>query len=175
MKKIMIFFVLMAFLGCSKSQTVDNAENQPREQKNKQNQQQPNMNDMNDMETMRIQQMNEESDNNEDAMQEQGYIDVAPKKAKELIDQNPEIIIIDVSSNYAQGHIPGAINHYVGDGSLDKAIQNLAKDKTYLVYCHNETASRLGAKKLTDAGISKVYRLDGDYPAWVKAGYEVEK
>jgi rhodanese-related sulfurtransferase len=51
-----------------------------------------------------------------------GYIDVRSTEAKELIDNNPDLIIIDVSPFYDQGHLPGAINYYIGDGSLDNAI-----------------------------------------------------
>jgi len=104
----------------------------------------------------------------------EGYKDITPKQAKELIDSNPNLIIIDVSSNYNEGHIPGAINYYIGDGSLDNAIPTLDKTATYLVYCHVSSASRLGAQKLIDAEIENVYRLLGDYSAWVDADYEIE-
>lgn len=103
------------------------------------------------------------------------YMDVTVEEAKNLIDAKPELIIIDVSPNYARGHLPGAINYYVGDGSLDRAIPDLDKEKEYLVYCHVDSAAILGAQKLIDAGFTKVYRLEGNYKAWVDAGYEVEK
>ena len=45
----------------------------------------------------------------------------------------------------------------------------------YLVYCHSDAASISGASKLIEAGFEKVYRLDGNYDAWVAVGYEVEK
>jgi len=102
------------------------------------------------------------------------YVDLSPMEAKELIDNTPEIIIIDVSPFYAQGHIPGAINYYLGDGSLDDAIPTLDKSKIYLVYCHVDSVSIAGAIKLIDAGFETVYRLEGNYSAWVDAGYPVE-
>ena len=102
------------------------------------------------------------------------YIDVSPAEAKELIDNNPDLIIIDVSPAYADGHLPGAINYYLGDGSLDEAIPMLDKGKPYLVYCHIDSVAIAGAQKLVDAGFMKVYRLEGNYAAWVDAGYPVE-
>ena len=63
----------------------------------------------------------------------------------------------------------------MGDGILDSAIPNLDPEAEYLIYCHIESASRAGAQKLIDAGFKHVYRLDGDYAAWVDAGYEIEK
>lgn len=103
------------------------------------------------------------------------YVDVSPQEAKELIDKNPDLIIIDVSPAYAQGHLPGAVNYYLGDGSLDEAIPSLDKNGKYLVYCHVDSVSIAGAEKLVDAGFKNVYRLEGNYAAWVAAGYEVEK
>ena len=103
-----------------------------------------------------------------------GYIDITAQEAKELIDTSPELIIIDFSPNYNNGHIPGAINYYIGNGSLDDAIPTLDKNKEYLVYCHVDSASISGAKKLVDAGFTNVYRLKDNYQAWVDAGYPIE-
>jgi rhodanese-related sulfurtransferase len=103
------------------------------------------------------------------------YKDLTPAEAKALIDTTPDLIIIDVSPNYAKGHLPGAVNYYVGDGSLDKAIPTLDKSKPYLVYCHVDSVAILGAQKLIDAGFETVYRLEGNYSAWVDAGYDIEK
>ena len=104
-----------------------------------------------------------------------GYIDVSPEEAKELIDNNPDLIIIDVSPAYDDGHLPGAVNYYLGDGSLDEVIPTLDKDKEYLVYCHVDSVAIQGVQKLIDAGFKTVYRLEGNYSAWVNAGYPVEK
>ncbi len=92
----------------------------------------------------------------------------------QMIDDNPDLIVIDVSPAYADGHLPGALSYYLGDGSLDAAIPMLDKDAEYLVYCHIESASRQGAQKLVDAGFMNVYRLEGEFGAWVDAGYPVE-
>ena len=110
----------------------------------------------------------------EEETETSGYNDVSPAEAKDLIDNNPDLIIIDVSPNYDRGHLPGAINYYLGDGSLDDAIPMLDKNKTYLVYCHVDSVAIAGAQALVDAGFEKVYRLEGNYSAWVDAGYPVE-
>ena len=104
----------------------------------------------------------------------EGYIDISSSDAFVLINDNPDIIIIDVSPNYYYGHLPGAINYYVGDGSLDAAIPMLDSDAQYLVYCHFDSASRAGAQKLIDAGFTKVYRLTDHFVGWKDSGYPVE-
>jgi len=103
-----------------------------------------------------------------------GYTDVTPAAARDLIDNNPDVVIIDVSPYYSQGHLPGAISYYLADGSLSRAIPSLDKNKTYLVYCHSDSASVEAAEKLVNAGFRKVYRLKGNYRSWVDAGYPVE-
>ena len=103
----------------------------------------------------------------------EGYTDLTAAEAKEKIDSNPDIVIIDVSPHYDDGHIPGAV-HYYGDNSLDDAIPTFDKEKEYLVYCHADGPSIAAANKLVDAGFTKVYRLEGNYQAWVNAGYDIE-
>ena len=114
------------------------------------------------------------NDENTNGQEQTSYIDVTAAEAKELIDNTPDLIIIDVSPHYDQGHLPGAVNYYLGDGSLDEAIPTLDTTKPYLVYCHVDSVSISGAQKLVDAGISTVYRLEGNYQAWVAAGYPIE-
>lgn len=102
-----------------------------------------------------------------------GYIDVTPAEALQLIQANPDLVIIDVSPLYDESHLPGALHYYVGDGTLDNAIPMLDKTKTYLVYCHTDEASMLGAGKLVAAGFDPVYRLQGNFGGWVEAGFPV--
>lgn len=109
------------------------------------------------------------------AEMKKGYLDVSPQEAKKLIDANLDLVIIDVSPNYTQGHLPKAVSYYIGDGSLDKAIPILDKNGKYLVYCHVDSVAIQGAQKLVDAGFKNVYRLAGNYQAWVDAGYPIEK
>lgn len=101
------------------------------------------------------------------------YTDLTPVQAKDLIAAEKDLVIIDVSPYYANGHIPGAVS--IPLASLDSKIPTLDKTRTYLVYCHGDGPSMAGAQKLVDAGFAKVYRLSGNYAAWVNAGYPVEK
>ena len=100
-----------------------------------------------------------------------GYTDLTPAQAKDLIAAEKDLVIIDVSPYYDNGHLPGAIS--IPLAMLDAKIPTLDKTKTYLVYCHGDAPSIAGARKLADAGFAKVYRLAGNYAAWIAAGYEV--
>ena len=102
------------------------------------------------------------------------YIDVSPEEAKNLIDTNPDLIVIDVSPHYDDGHLPRAVHYYLGDGSLDAAIPSLDPNGEYLVYCHVDSVAIAGAQRLIDAGFTTVYRLEGNFGAWRSAGYPIE-
>lgn len=128
-----------------------------------------------DSEDVQMPDEGEDSQMPEEDMGPSAYIDVTPAEAQELIALNPDLIIIDVSPHYAEGHLPGAVSYYLGDGSLDRAIPNLDKNATYLVYCHVDGVAIAGAQALIDAGFENVYRLQGNYAAWVDAGYPVER
>lgn len=102
------------------------------------------------------------------------YVDVNPEEAKNLIDTTPDLIVIDVSPYYNQGHLPRAVHYYLGDGSLAEAIPSLDPNGDYLVYCHIDSVAISGAQRLIDAGFTTVYRLEGNYAAWRDAGYPIE-
>ena len=74
------------------------------------------------------------------------------------------------------GHLPGATNANASGGGTDLADLIAAMDKTkeYLVYCHGDAPAMAGAQLMEDAGFKNVYRLEGNYGAWVDAGYDVE-
>jgi rhodanese-related sulfurtransferase len=103
------------------------------------------------------------------------YTDVTSEQAKALIESTPGLVILDVSSMYSEGHLPGAVNYYLGDGTLDTVLPTLDKSVPYLVYCQGDSGSIPGAELLVRSGITKVYRLVGNYPGWVDAGYPIEK
>jgi rhodanese-related sulfurtransferase len=104
------------------------------------------------------------------------FVDITASKAKAKIDAGEFKAIFDVSPVYAQGHLPGASNANAGGGGTDlsELIANMDKSKSYLVYCHGNAPAMAGAQLMEDAGFKNVFRLEGNYGAWVDAGYDVE-
>lgn len=102
-----------------------------------------------------------------------GYSDVTTQEARALKHASEgKLVIIDLSSAYEEGHLPMAIN--IPLESLDAKMPALDRTKPYLVYCHSDDTSITGATKMVNAGFSPVYRLKGNYEAWVSAGYPAE-
>jgi len=104
------------------------------------------------------------------------YIDIPPPEAYSMYQNGTFDLIIDVVGLgiYQAGHLPAAVNYVWADGTLNDMIPTLDKNSTYLVYCHTDPPSTASAQALVNAGIKNTYRLEGNYRAWVDAGYPVE-
>jgi rhodanese-related sulfurtransferase len=86
-------------------------------------------------------------------------------------------VLIDVreESEYAAGHIPGAI--HISKGVLERDIEAKVPDpQTPLVlYCGGGFRSALAADALQKMGYTNVVSMDGGWRAWTEAGLPTEK
>ena len=94
------------------------------------------------------------------------YIDISVEKAHELIEGNPEeIILLDVRTEgeYNAEYIPGAINIPLSD--LESRIDELDSSKAIIVYCKSGGRSRTASETLAQRGFV-VYNMEGGINAW---------
>jgi 3-mercaptopyruvate sulfurtransferase SseA len=81
----------------------------------------------------------------------QEYADVTVAEAKALIEEKPDMVILDVRtpSEFDDGHIEGAINIPVD--YLAERLDELSKDDELLVYCRtgNRSARAVGITPAT--------------------------
>ena len=91
------------------------------------------------------------------------YITLTPKEAKEMMDLERGIFILDVRTKeeYEIGHIPDAI--LLPYDSLEKTAEKNIPDKTstVLVYCRSGKRSALAASTLSSLGYTNVYDFGG--------------
>ncbi|HZJ82614.1 MAG TPA: rhodanese-like domain-containing protein [Clostridia bacterium] len=101
------------------------------------------------------------------------YRKLTPEQAKEIIDGDEKVIILDVRTGgeYSQGHIEGAI--LIPDSELEmKASKELPnKDDKILLYCRSGSRSKASAKKLISMGYTNVY----DFGGIIDWNYEIVK
>lgn len=87
------------------------------------------------------------------------------------------VVILDVrtAEEFAQGHVPGAINitHTAIENNLAKLAKH--KDKKIVVYCRSGRRAGIAADILAQHGFDKLYHLTGDMNGWMKAGLPIEK
>lgn len=76
------------------------------------------------------------------------------------------ILDVRTAQEYAQGHLPSAINiDYLSGDSFAAAVDTLDKNRTYYVYCQSGRRSR-GAVALMKSKGLRVFELKGGYMAW---------
>ena len=91
------------------------------------------------------------------------YNKITAKEAKEMMDHNTDIVILDVRTEeeFNTGHIEGAL--LIPDNEIAEKAEATLTDKsaTILVYCRSGRRSVLSAKELIELGYSKVYDFGG--------------
>ena len=82
------------------------------------------------------------------------------------------VVVVDVRtpSEYAAGHVDGAINIDVEGAGFDDEIAKLDKNATYAVYCHSGRRSGLATDAMAKAGFTHVYNLQGGISDLQSAG-----
>ncbi len=95
------------------------------------------------------------------------YEQVSPQKAKERMEEEKDVIILDVRTQeeYDSGHIENAVCLPNEDIISEPDILP-DKDQEILVYCRSGNRSRQAAKKLADMGYGNVLEFGGilDWP-----------
>ena len=93
-----------------------------------------------------------------------GYTQINQTKAQKMMDEADDYIILDVrtSEEYADGHIPDAVNiPNESIGEEDNISQLPNKDQLIFVYCRSGRRSKEASKKLAALGYTNVYEFGG--------------
>ena len=92
-----------------------------------------------------------------------GYTQINMDVAKSIFEVPGEYIILDVrrADEFAEGHIPGAIN-VANEDIEDKEIVELPdKNQTIYVYCRSGNRSKQAAEKLVKLGYENIIEFGG--------------
>lgn len=100
------------------------------------------------------------------------YIKLNPYEAKELIDREKDLIIIDARTEAEylyEGKLENAVNlDFLKPRIFKREIQKFDKNKNYLVYCAVGRVSRSACELMAELGFEKVFELSGGLKAWQK-------
>ncbi|RLS54384.1 MAG: sulfurtransferase [Planctomycetota bacterium] len=92
------------------------------------------------------------------------------------IDAGEPITLIDVreESEFARGHIPGAI--HLGKGIIERDIESRIPntEQELILYCGGGFRSALAADNLQKMGYKHVISMDGGWTGWTKTGRSIE-
>jgi len=80
-----------------------------------------------------------------------------------------DVITLDVRtpSEFAEGHIAGAINIDVEGGTFENQIAKLDKTKSYSVYCRSGRRSIIAVDKMSASGFEKLSNLENGINDWL--------
>ncbi len=99
------------------------------------------------------------------------------QEVKERLDASEKFILLDVreESEWARGHLPGAI--HLGKGIIERDIEQRVPDKNepLVLYCGGGFRSALAADNLQKMGYTNVLSMDGGWRGWTEAGYPTAK
>lgn len=89
----------------------------------------------------------------------------AVRFAEEITRKGVQIVDVRTAAEFADGHIPGAVNIDVNSPDFAQQIAKLNTSKTVALYCRSGRRSKIAAEKVTAAGY-KVVELDGGILSW---------
>jgi rhodanese-related sulfurtransferase len=96
---------------------------------------------------------------------------------KQRMDAGEKFTLVDVreESEWAAGHLPGAI--HLGKGIIERDIEQRVPgtDTKLILYCGGGFRSALVADNLQKMGYSNVESMDGGWKGWISAGYPTAK
>jgi rhodanese-related sulfurtransferase len=99
------------------------------------------------------------------------------RETKKRLDGGEKIVLVDTreDSEWARGHIPGAI--HLGKGVIERDIEKTVPDKetTVVLYCGGGFRSALAADNLQKMGYRNVISMDGGWRGWNEAGFPIIK
>jgi len=102
-----------------------------------------------------------------------GYYNIPVSAAKNLIDSNPSLIVLDVRflNEYNSGHIRNA--KHIPVGELVGRLDELETSDKILVYCQSGGRSDTASQILAENGFVNIINMLGGITDWISAGYPV--
>ncbi|MGC8875889.1 rhodanese-like domain-containing protein [Thermus sp.] len=97
------------------------------------------------------------------------YKDVPPEELYRALASGAVVVDVRTPGEFAQGHVPGAINLPVEE--VARWADQIPKDKPVYLYCHSGNRSRRAAEYLARKGYANLYNVVGGVLAIERAGY----
>ncbi|BDG16044.1 rhodanese-like domain-containing protein [Thermus brockianus] len=97
------------------------------------------------------------------------YQNVGPEELYRALGSGAYVVDVRTPQEFAQGHVPGAINLPVEE--VARWADTLPKDKPVYLYCRSGNRSRQAAEYLKGKGYTNLYNVEGGVLAIESAGY----
>ena len=99
---------------------------------------------------------------------------ITPQDAFELIKENendPNFIIIDIRprEEFIIEHVERARNLDYDGHEFQKKVNELDKDKDYVIYCRSGVRGGYFLEKMKESGFKKAYNILGGFEGWKRS------
>lgn len=102
--------------------------------------------------------------------------EISAEALLERIEQDDDLLVLDVRTpeEFAEGHVPGAINipHTELADRLDEV--RAAGDVDVVIYCRSGRRAGIAHETLDMTGFARLHHLTGDMLGWLEKGLPVE-
>lgn len=91
------------------------------------------------------------------------------------VESAPLLLDVRTAKEFADGHVPGAIN--ISHDELETRIAELGedRDRELVVYCRSGRRTEVALDLLARAGFTRLQHLEGDWLGWTAADLPVAK
>lgn len=101
---------------------------------------------------------------------------VTPESAQNLVrEQGVKVVDIRTQSEFATGHIPGAVNIDFHAANFEESLRSLDPEQPYIVHCAAGGRSTKSLPSFRKIGFKTIYHLNGGIQAWNDSRLSLEK
>jgi len=102
---------------------------------------------------------------------EQSTQTIRPKEALKMIEEHNDdsnLVILDVrpKEEFEEEHVPGAINLDYEGHEFKKKVENIDKEKDYIIYCRSGIRGGYFMGIMKELGFPHVYNILGGFVGW---------
>ena len=96
------------------------------------------------------------------------FVNMKASEAAKILKNKPEAVVLDIRTpkEYAEGHIPDAINIDYKADSFESELEKLDRDTTYLMHCRSGRRSANSLEIFEKLGFRHVIHMDDGILGW---------
>lgn len=97
-----------------------------------------------------------------------------PTFDQKLTTKGVQLVDVRTPEEFAEGHLPNAVNININDEDFKTKIATLDKSKPVLVYCKSGGRSGRACGVINELGFTNIIDLDGGITEWKAKGKPIE-
>jgi phage shock protein E len=102
---------------------------------------------------------------------------IQPTELMNRLQTEPNLVLIDIRTpqEYAQGHIPRAVNLPLDQFEQRGAELTANRNREVILYCRTGRRVRIAVHLLLEQGFQKIVLLEGNILGWARQGLPLER